>query len=189
MPHRRTLLRQLERYRESHPEDGDRTAPIVDLVRAHPRCLLRDCFPGHVTASAWIVSPDHRTSLLTRHRKLQRWLQLGGHADGEPSVHDVALREAREESGLSDFTVVGAAAEPVPLDVDVHRIPPHGGEPEHWHHDVRFLLVAGPGQRLVRSDESEDLRWFTDAELLATVDEESVLRMWRRARALLGAPS
>ena len=186
MPHRAPLLRQLDLYLEAHPEDAARTMPIVELVRNEPRCLHRDCFPGHVTASAWIVTSDRRVSLLTLHKKLGRWLQLGGHADGHALVHEVALREAREESGLAQLTLVTGARGLVPLDVDVHAIPMFKDEPGHWHHDVRYLLIAGPDQQIARSAESEDLRWFRDAELPHVVSEESVLRMWRRARTMLG---
>jgi 8-oxo-dGTP pyrophosphatase MutT (NUDIX family) len=103
-------------------------------------------------------------------------------------VLDVALREAREESGMQHFRVVPAAAsnEPaIPFDLDVHRIPAHKDDPLHEHHDVRFLLVAEPGQALVMSDESIDLRWFDTAELPGVLHEESLLRMHAKATALL----
>ena len=183
--HRDPLLVLLARYLERWPVDAVRVAPVVDLVRSEPRCFDRDCFPGHVTASAWIMSHDYRRSLLTHHKKLSRWLQLGGHADGQNLVHEVALREAREESGMQEFEQVTDRGEITPLDVDVHWIPPHKDEPGHWHHDVRFLLVAMPGQALVQSEESHELRWFTDLELTRATGEESVLRLQRRARARL----
>jgi 8-oxo-dGTP pyrophosphatase MutT (NUDIX family) len=139
-----------------------------------------------VTASAWIVSPDRAQVLLTQHRKLGRWLQLGGHADGDPDVFAVALREAREESGLARFSTLPGDGGRLPVDVDVHEIPARRAEPAHLHHDVRFLLLAEPGQSLCRSDESADLRWVPWAELPRLAAEESLLRMERRARALLG---
>jgi 8-oxo-dGTP pyrophosphatase MutT (NUDIX family) len=180
--HREPLLRRLARHREVWPEDAERVARVVELVRAHERCLSRDCLPGHVTASAWIVTPDRQRCLLTHHGKLDRWLQLGGHADGEPHVHEVALREAREESGMQQFELVRHEGEITPLDVDVHWIPPRRDEPGHWHHDVRFLLIADPRQPLVRSEESHDLRWFAAEEVAGVTAEESVLRLARRAR-------
>jgi 8-oxo-dGTP pyrophosphatase MutT (NUDIX family) len=123
--------------------------------------------------------------LLARHRKLGRWLQLGGHADSEGDPLAVALREAREESGLEKIEPVatGAPGEPiVPLDLDVHEIPARPGEPAHLHWDVRFLLQAAPGQALAMSEESTDLRWVPRAELARFVDEESQLRMERKTR-------
>ena len=129
--------------------------------------------------------------LLTHHRKLGRWLQLGGHADGDPdSAAPSALREAREESGMDAFRCgrAGRAADGgvLPIDVDVHVIPARPGEPEHEHHDVRFLLVAAPDQPLVISDESNDLRWFAWRELDEVGEDESVLRLARKARRVLG---
>ncbi len=155
---------------------------IRDLVESEPRCFERDCYaPGHVTASCWIVAADDGRVLLTHHRKLGRWLQLGGHADGETDVLGVALREAREESGMSDFEPVPALGPDGLLDLDVHLIPARRGEPAHEHHDVRFLLRAGAAQALARSAESIDLRWFAPAELAALDLDESVLRLHRKA--------
>ncbi len=155
---------------------------IRALVEAHEDCFLRTCMPGHITASCWIVSADHEKSLLTHHRKLGRWLQLGGHADGETDAATVALTEAREESGMTEFTVFGDG---MTLDVDVHDIPARKDEPAHEHHDVRFLLVAGPDQDIVVSEESHDVRWFGWDEIERTVHEESTVRMARRAREWL----
>ena len=182
--HRDHLLGLLARYCARRPEDAARVGQIEGFVRAHADCFLRTCLPGHVTGSAWILSPDHRAVLLTHHRKLERWLQLGGHADGDADPLRVALREAREESGLEQLTPIGDGDELLPFDVDVHPIPAHGDEPAHLHHDIRYLLVAGPGQTRRVSDESHALRWVERARLGELVGEESMLRMDRRARDL-----
>jgi len=87
-------------------EEASAVRETVELVTAHPDCLLRSCLPGHVTGSAWIVSPDRSQTLLTLHRKLGKWLQLGGHADGDPNLLAVAMREAVEESGLRSLRAV-----------------------------------------------------------------------------------
>ena len=186
MPHREPLLLLLARHLMAWPDDAERVATVCELLHGTPRCFERDSYPGHVTASAWILGADRERSLLTHHKKLGRWLQLGGHADGAPQVLEVALREAREESGLTHLTAWTQDGEPLSLDVDVHWIPARQSEPGHWHHDVRFLLLAGPGQEIVRSEESNDLQWFTDAEVRRLVDEESVLRLLLRARSVLG---
>lgn len=172
--HRRPLLNLLEAYRDRYPDELDTTDSFVDFVRTHDDCLHRTCVPGHVTASCWIVSPDRSQCLLTLHRKLGKWLQLGGHVDGEPEVWRAALREAQEESGMQRF-----ARDVEPLDLDIHPIPARGDEPEHLHLDVRFLLRVEPGQSLVVSDESLDLAWFP-VDALPT-DEESVVRLQRKA--------
>ncbi len=186
--HRRPLLRMLDRYLARAPEERACVARIRSLVEGHADCFERTCLPGHVTASAWIVSADERSCLLTHHRKLERWLQLGGHADGDPDALSVALREAREESGMQHFDVLSRdeQGEPVPLDVDVHVIPARGSEPAHEHHDIRFLLRAHPGQPLVTSAESIDLQWFELARFAEMADEESLLRMARKAPVWLG---
>src|SRR5512134_1717771 len=99
--HRTALLRTLECYLERYPEDRVRADHVRQFVRANPDCFERSNPEGHVTGSAWIVSADRRSFLLTHHRKLGRWLQLGGHADGDPDPLRVALREAQEESGMT----------------------------------------------------------------------------------------
>jgi 8-oxo-dGTP pyrophosphatase MutT (NUDIX family) len=177
----------LERYEEDHRDEKPCIERVRTLVESHVDCFDRHCLPGHVTASAWIVSDDLERCLLTHHRKLDRWLQLGGHADGDPDVVAVALREAEEESGLRGFEVLSrdAVGRPRPLDVDVHLIPARRNEPAHEHHDIRFLLRAPAGQKLVQSEESIDLGWFSRDAFRRIADEPSLLRMADKAEALL----
>jgi 8-oxo-dGTP pyrophosphatase MutT (NUDIX family) len=182
--HRKPLLDVLARYRARHPDE----APTVDRMRAlvtrRPDCFERSCLPGHLTGSAFVLSPDGRRTLLVLHRKLGRWLQPGGHADGETDLARVALREAEEETGLRGFVALGAeAGEPFPLDLDVHEIPAHGVEPAHEHHDVRFLVRAPAAGRPVASDESRAVAWFELDELPALGADASVLRMAHKLRA------
>jgi 8-oxo-dGTP pyrophosphatase MutT (NUDIX family) len=189
--HRRPLLELLESYRRVFPGEADVVDRIVALVAAHADCFERTCRPGHITGAAWIVSADRRKCLLTHHRKLDRWLQLGGHADGQTQIEEVAFREAREESGISGFDFVPIAGALLPLDLDVHQIPARFDtagnlvEDSHEHHDVRFLLVAHPNQQIAASDESHEIGWFTPEEVLQLTSEESVLRMLYKATELL----
>ena len=185
--HRKPLLDLLARYRAAHPGEAPCADRIRALVETRRDCFERSCFPGHVTASAWLLSPDGRRFLLTHHRKLDRWLQLGGHADGDADVAAVALREAREESGLAELRFAWAPDGHVPIDLDVHRIPARGSEPAHHHHDVRFVLVAAPGQTILESDESAALEWFEMDALEDVADDDSVLRLGRKVRRLLDA--
>jgi 8-oxo-dGTP pyrophosphatase MutT (NUDIX family) len=189
--HRKPLLELLDRYAARHPEERACAERIRALVRARADCFERSCPPGHVTGSAFVVSADLRRVLLVHHRKLDRWLQPGGHADGESDVARVALREAEEETGLTGLRFLGpdgAPGEPVPFDLDVHEIPARPGEPAHEHHDVRFLLAAAPGAEDARaSAESHAVRWFPLAALDGPGVDASVLRMARKLRALAGA--
>lgn len=185
--HRQPLLDMLRRYVSHNPSEKSVVEKIRQLVAGSPDCFERACRPGHVTGSAWVLSPDRNRCLLVHHRKLGRWLQPGGHADGNSDLTEVALREVREETGLAELDLVQFGDQLTPLDVDVHLIParrdPAGQvvEDAHEHHDIRFLVIAPETQELVLSDESHDVRWFTRQELLETTDEESVLRMMRKA--------
>jgi 8-oxo-dGTP pyrophosphatase MutT (NUDIX family) len=190
--HRRPLLEMLARYRAAFPGEAVVVDRICRLVEGHRDCFERTCRPGHITAAAWILSADRRRCLLTHHRKLNRWLQLGGHADGHWRVEEVALREAREESGITAFDIVPIAGSLLPLDLDVHLIPARSDadgrivEDAHEHHDIRFLLIAHPGQQACASDESHEIGWFTPEEVTRLTDEESVLRMLYKALHLIG---
>src|SRR5206468_1554493 len=137
-----------------------------------------DCFDsafpaGHVTGSAWLLDSTGQRVLLTHHRKLGRWIQLGGHADGNPDVLAVAVREAKEESGMDAIETVSNDI----FDLGVHQTPGHDGMLAHYHFDIRFLLRSTGDGRFVVSDESHALAWFT-AEELAGIDlDEAVRRM------------
>lgn len=156
--------------------EAEMTALTLAFVAAEPDCLLRTCVPGHLTGSAWIVSPDRSRVLLTHHRKLDKWLQLGGHADGDPDLLAVALREATEESGLARVRPLSAAI----FDLDRHWIPPRQTDPGHFHYDLRFLIEADPREPLTVSHESKDLAWVELGQVTALNPEESMARMVRK---------
>jgi len=129
-------------------------AAFAAFIHAHPWCCRRELAAGHLTGSAWLVDRVGTRVLLTHHRKLDRWLQPGGHADGDPDLAAVALREATEESGLQ-----GLAVEPAIFDLDRHWIPARGVESAHWHYDLRFVVRATGSEDFVVSGESHALAW------------------------------
>ncbi len=176
--HRQPLLDQLADYAAKHPDEAETVGRFIDFVRSEGACFERSLAVGHVTGSAWIVNADGSQVLLTHHRKLDRWLQLGGHADGDPDVFAVALKEAREESGLSDFAAVIEGI----FDLDIHPIPARKSDPEHLHYDVRYLLRATGATDYVVSDESHDLRWVPLDEVPTLTTEDSMTRMVRKSR-------
>jgi len=174
--HRQWLLTRLARYRASDPREAAAHTKMIDFVRANETCFSRSLRAGHITGSAWLLDPTGRRALLTFHRKLGQWLQLGGHADGESNVLDVALRECREESGLDDIEPVDGEV----FDLDVHPIPARGDVREHLHYDVRFLVRATGSTAVRVSRESIDLKWVSPDELSTMDVDESVRRMGRK---------
>jgi len=171
------LRRHAARAEPGH--ESEMLAGYFPFIAAHPDCLRRSCLDGHLTASAWVVDPARTRVLLTHHRKLDLWVQLGGHADGEADLLAAALREVREESGLTRVRAVSAEI----FDVDRHRIPARKTEPEHWHFDVRFLIEADPAESVIVSDESHDVAWVTLTEATRLNPEESIGRMVRKTRS------
>lgn len=134
-------------------------------------CFLRSNLEGHFTGSAWLVSADGQRVLLTHHRKLDRWLQLGGHADGDADLSRVALREAEEESGLRDLSVESEI-----FDLDRHWIPEHNEVPGHWHYDVRFVVRAKGSEDFIVSEESHALAWREIAGIATDSEADESLR-------------
>lgn len=175
------LLVALDNYGRRYPDEAATAARFADFARSGPGIAERSRLDGHLTASCWLVSADGERVLLTHHRKLGRWLQLGGHADGDLDLARAALREAEEESGLIDLTV-GAEI----FDLDDHRIPTRAAEPEHTHWDVRYVIRCGGEERFAVSEESLALAWLPIAGLISEPGiDPSIRRMadkWLRSR-------
>lgn len=170
------LRTALSGYGLQWPEEGEAAVQFLELLGDGEDPFERERLAGHFTASAWLVDRSGARVLLTHHRKLDRWLQLGGHADGDRDLSRVALREAEEESGLRGLTV-----EPAMFDIDRHWIPERGDVPGHWHYDVRYVVRAGDHEDYVVSEESHDLAW-RDIEAIAQdpSSDESMQRMARK---------
>jgi len=168
--------------RTSSGTDGAQPAirrRMLAFLDEHPDAAERSCAPGHLTGSALVVDGSGSRVLLLFHRKAQRWLQPGGHADGDTNLAHVALREAREESGIDDLRV-GLPA----IDLDIHTVE-FGEDPAHLHLDVRFLVTAPGGAVAAINDESDGADWVTIDELAARADGDvGLLRMARRGLEL-----
>lgn len=169
---RSSLTSSISSYSSSFKEEELFRIKFLELLN-HERCFHRDHFPGHITGSAWIVNKDHSKTLLVHHAKLNRWLQPGGHADGDENILNVAVREAEEETGVIGFTVLLSGI----YDIDIHVIPARKEIPEHLHYDVRFLLEANDQLPLLISEESHDVKWIDLKELASFNNEPSVLRL------------
>jgi 8-oxo-dGTP pyrophosphatase MutT (NUDIX family) len=178
-----TLGSSLAQHRPGDAEEAADLRRILDFVARHERPFDRGIAEGHLTGSALTVSASGARVLLLHHRKLQRWLQPGGHADpGEIAGEQVALREAFEETGIAGLALHPRA--PRPLDVDVHDIPARPGEPAHQHLDLRYLVLAPDAAALTRAEaESTALRWFTWDELAALDLDHGLRRALAKARA------
>ena len=177
--HRQAILELLNDYQNIYPDEAGVTERFKSFVTQHADCFERSLLVGHVTGSAWVVNQAGTHTLLTHHKKLNRWLQLGGHADGESDILKAALIEVAEESGLAGFEAVS----PDILDIDIHPIPERGDEPEHYHYDVRFAVQAVGCDEYTVSDESNDLQWVDINRIADYSQEESVLRMARKWQA------
>jgi 8-oxo-dGTP pyrophosphatase MutT (NUDIX family) len=171
------LLAQLRAYEPADDaETGHRQAMLALLAQPDPFARTRFT-PGHFTASCYIVDGAGRL-LLHHHRRLGRWLQMGGHVEGEETPQSAALREGAEESGLMDLEQLGL------LDLDVHTIPAGRGEPDHDHFDVRYLARTGrPESVRIDPAESNDLAWVTldrAAELMPGLESHRAIRKIER---------
>ncbi|MEM7041117.1 MAG: NUDIX hydrolase [Bacteroidota bacterium] len=170
--HRRPLLEALARHTPHDAEEAEMRDRMQAFVESTIDCFERSHLAGHVTGSAFIVSPTRDAVLLMHHRKLNRWLQPGGHCDGDPEFVAVTCREVLEETGLG--------LEPVSTDiydVDIHWIPERKQVPGHWHYDVRLLFVADPATPLLINAESTALAWVPLQDLHAKNSDRSILRM------------
>lgn len=174
-------LLHLDELLAAHPCADHKERRDVNFIREfcarQPRALRRDCTPGHVTGSALVLHIPSRRVLLTHHRKLNLWLQFGGHTENEDDPADTALREATEESGLPDLLLVSRR----PFDVDVHTIPARADAPEHLHLDLRYLALTQLPDAATASDESHAIRWFTFAECDAMPLSDELRRMLAKA--------
>ena len=178
--HRKDLLTKLNHYIPFDSNEKRMVKSLVQFVSIHPDCFHNSLETGHITGSAWITDKRRKKVLLTHHRKLTKWIQLGGHADGESNILEVALREAKEESGLNSINIVS----PEIFDVDIHTIPKNQNHSEHLHFDIRFLFEADSEEPFVVCNESIDLAWVELDKVHELNSEESISRMVRKTKSV-----
>lgn len=183
-PRHATLLEQLRDYEPQDELEAQHQRDIVNLLTSGGDSFSRADFePGHITASLFIVDPPMERLLLHHHRRLNRWLQMGGHVEGDENPAAAALREGEEESGLADLELVSGGI----FDVDVHVIPAAKGEPEHRHFDVRYLArTRMPEAIAIDHNESNALAWVPLAEAEARMNEAASTRVIAKIGAMLG---
>lgn len=172
--HRTVLEQQLKAYTPVFEEEIVAKEKILTFIRNHENCFERSLEVGHITASCWLLNKDHSKALLMHHTKLNRWLQLGGHCDGNPDTLAVAIKEAQEESGINDIEAVSPAI----FDIDVHLIPESPKEKAHYHYDIRYILHVTSDEKIVQNGESKELRWISKNRAELPTNEPSVVRMF-----------
>ena len=173
---REQTLQLLDSHQPVDAHEARMLEEIKQFVRRYDNFDSRAQLAGHLTGSAWVLSEDRTHALLTHHSKFNCWVQLGGHVEDDADLLSAALREAMEESGLTQVTPLSTQI----FDVDVHAIAANPKEPAHFHYDIRFLFTADRTAPLVVSSESKDLAWVEVGRINELTQEESVLRMVRK---------
>jgi 8-oxo-dGTP pyrophosphatase MutT (NUDIX family) len=168
---RALLISSLQQYSTFFGEEEKFISSFLSLLQ-HKDCFERTHLPGHLTGSAWILNAAKTKAVLVHHGKLNRWMQPGGHADGDENIFGVAMREGNEETGIQKLI----GSEEI-FDIDIHTIPERKDFPQHQHYDIRFLFTASEDEAIVVSEESHDVQWVELAELEKYTQERSVLRM------------
>lgn len=166
------LKKLLQNYSALNPNENNVKKTLKFLEKGN--CFSNTNLDGHFTASAWIVNQHKNKILMTHHKKLNMWLQLGGHTDGENDLLSAALREAKEESGIENFKIISNQI----FDLDIHNIPKIGSHPPHTHYDVRFLFEANSKkEKVVVSEESNAVAWIDISKACEKNSELSIKRM------------
>jgi hypothetical protein len=175
--HRKDLRERLEQYNPIDEIEKADKVKMLDFLNSHKDCFERSLFVGHFTGSCWLVNRDGTKFLLTLHKKIGRWLQLGGHADDDHDLARVSLKEACEESGLRNIELLSVEI----FDVGVCPIAEYKGIPAHYHYDVRFLMKTTDDDNDIQiSDESNDLRWFEEVSALPPNSGVNITRMFEK---------
>ncbi|MGE0252539.1 MAG: NUDIX domain-containing protein [Dongiaceae bacterium] len=159
--HRAPLLVELEKFAPFDDKEKADLQAMQSFIASTPDCFKREHLAGHITASALILNPSYDRLLLLHHKKLDKWIQPGGHCDGDPDTRAVAEREAAEELGIKDLFL---AHENI-FALDIHTIPPWKEVPEHLHYDVRYLYIADEAEHFAINHEAVAADWWSLKDL------------------------
>lgn len=173
---RNYLLEKLHAYAPSDPEEQSYKNRMISFIQQHENCFERSLDEGHITGSAWLLNKDKTKALLLHHTKLDMWLQLGGHCDGDPNVLAVAIKEIQEESGIQNISALDENI----FDIDIHLIPANSKNKAHYHYDVRFLLHVTSDESVTQNRESKALQWIGKSSGELPTANPSVVRMFNK---------
>ncbi|MCI8400050.1 MAG: NUDIX hydrolase [Oscillibacter sp.] len=165
------LIQEIENFTPWNEQEARDRTELLRRLQSGEELYSRENAAAHLTASAWVVSPDRRRVLMAYHKLYDSWAWLGGHADGERDLLSVALREVREESGLTARPVSPCVYSLEILTVDGHE---KRGlyVSSHLHLNVTFLLEGDPAQAVrCKPDENSRVGWFGLAEAVAASSE------------------
>lgn len=169
-------------YQNPFQESSEVLTQFRGLLLEKDDPFSRTCRPGHFTGSCFVLAPSLREVLLLKHRKLGKWLQMGGHCDGEINLAQVALREAQEESGSSQIQILQDRV----IDLDIHWIPENSKEDGHYHFDVRYVgICQEPNNLKMAEEECSDLKWLKWDEAFQVAQEESMHRVFKKVQFLV----
>lgn len=180
--HRFDLLDQLASYETRYLEEAAHVQHARQFVASHPDTFYRGHYPAHISGSTWVVNPSRTAVLMMHHRKLDAWLQPGGHADGDPDTRRVALRETAEETGV-DPAHIHLLSEEI-FDIDIHATTHPPDAPPHAHIDIRYLVEIDDRLPVPGNEESYALRWVPLAQVARLNNSRAILRMVDKTRKL-----
>ena len=172
------LLSLLELYHKRYQTETE-VKKLITTLRNDRYCFQRTNYSGHFTASAWILNEGRDKALMTHHKKLNMWLQLGGHADGNTDLLNVARREVFEESGIEKIQLLNDGI----FDVDIHLVPKFKDQPSHKHFDIRFIFEANENNKEISfNHESYNVLWIKLDEIKNYNSEISIRKMIEKTK-------